>query len=285
MGVQSFGNPGAAFRNRFGRTGNRASNPFLGFSATGGNVTAAGITPGNGYRYHVFTSPGTFTASGPSKNIEYLVVAGGGTAGSNGGGGGAGGLRTNVSGNPKAGSALPISAGSYTITVGAGSPAASLPGPGTPGPGGNGGYSALGDGSGIEIRSDGGGCGGNPGGAGIAGGSGGGGGGFPSFAPTAAGAGNTPARSPSQGNAGGTGCPNCPFPSPGSGYTGAGGGGSGATGGNASSTVAGPGGAGHPISEFAAPLIQPEIPGPAWPGFSSAVGPTGLYAGGGGGGG
>ena len=34
-----------------------------GFSATGGTVTAAGITPGNGYRYHVFTAPGTFTVT------------------------------------------------------------------------------------------------------------------------------------------------------------------------------------------------------------------------------
>ena len=269
----------------FGRSAAEVAGPS-GFSATGGTVTAAGIVPGNGYRYHVFTSPGTFTVTSPgSISVEYIVVAGGGTAGGNGSGGGAGGLRTNVSGDPKAGSALPISAGPYTITVGgAGSPAASLSG-GTPGPAGNGGYSALGDGSGIEIKSDGGGCGGNPGGAAIAGGSGGGGGGFSPTPFTTAGAGNTPPRSPSQGNSGGTGCPNCPFPSPGSGYTGAGGGGSGATGGNASYSVAGPGGAGHPISAFAAPLIQPEIPGPAWPGFSSAVGPTGLYAGGGGGGG
>lgn len=257
-----------------------------GFSATGGTVTAAGITPGNGYRYHVFTGPGTFTVSSGTTNIEYLVVAGGGTAGGNGAGGGAGGLRTNVSGNPKAGAALPISPGSYTITVGgAGSPGPSLPGSGTPGPAGNGGYSAFADGSPNQIRSDGGGCGGNPGGAAIAGGSGGGGGGFSPTPYTSAGSGNTPPTSPSQGNPGGTGCTNCPFPSPGSGYTAAGGGGAGNTGGNASYSVAGSGGAGHPISAFAAPLIQPEIPAPNWSAFSSAVGPTGLYAGGGGGGG
>jgi len=269
----------------FGRSAEEAA-AAPSFSATGGTVTAAGITPGNGYRYHVFTSTGTFTVNFGTANIEYLVIAGGGTAGVNGSGGGAGGLRTNVSGNPKAGAALPISPGSYTITVGgAGSPAVLQPNDGTPGPAGNGGYSALGDGNAIEIRSDGGGSGGSPGGVGIAGGSGGGGSGFPAERSVTGGAGNTPSRSPSQGNAGGTGCPNCPWPSPSSGYTGAGGGGAGATGGNASSSVAGPGGAGHPISEFAAPLIQPEIPGPAWPGFSSAVGPTGLYAGGGGGGG
>ena len=33
------------------------------FTATGGTVTAAGIVPGNGYRYHVFTAPGTFIVS------------------------------------------------------------------------------------------------------------------------------------------------------------------------------------------------------------------------------
>lgn len=251
--------------------------------ATGGTITAAGITPGNGYRYHVFTSPGTLTVTTGPLSIEYLVVAGGGTAGANGAGGGAGGLRTNVSGNPKAGASLPISPGSYTITVGgAGSPAAGLPGPGTPGPGGNGGYSAFDDGGVNQIRSAGGGCGANPGGAAIAGGSGGGG---SSFGFSTGGSGNSPATSPPQGNSGGTGCTNCPFPSPGSGYTAGGGGGAGNTGGNASYSIAGPGGAGHPIPAFAAPLIQPEIPAPNWSAFSSAVGPTGLYAGGGGGGG
>ena len=285
MVVRALGNSAASFRDRFNRTGARASVPFSSFSATGGTTTAAGITPGNGYRYHVFTAPGTFTVTNKTANIEYLVVAGGGTAGGNGAGGGGGGLRTNVSGNPKAGAALPISPGSYTITVGgAGSPAAGLPGPATPGPAGNGGYSAFDDGGASEIRSDGGGCGASPGGAGIAGGSGGGGSGFPTYRPTAGGSGNTPSRSPSQGNSGGSGCTNCPFPGPG-GYAAGGGGGAGNTGGNAGPGVGGPGGAGHPIPEFSAPTIQPEIPAPVWPTFGPAVGPTGLYAGGGGGGG
>ncbi len=60
--------------------------------ATGGTVTAAGIAPGNGYRYHVFTAPGTFTVTAPG-NVEYLVIAGGGGGGVGaGGGGGAGGF-------------------------------------------------------------------------------------------------------------------------------------------------------------------------------------------------
>jgi len=44
---------------------------------TGGNVSA--LEPGNGYKYHTFTSPGTFTVSGtPNITAEILVVAGGG---------------------------------------------------------------------------------------------------------------------------------------------------------------------------------------------------------------
>ena len=73
-----------------------------GTEATGGTTTSEGIAPGNGYRYHVFTAPGTFTlVSGADINIEYLVVAGGGSGGDgHGGGGGAGGMLNNVSGDP-----------------------------------------------------------------------------------------------------------------------------------------------------------------------------------------
>jgi len=58
------------------------------FSATGGTVTAEGITPGNGYRYHVFTAPGTFSVSNGTENAVLLVVAGGGGGASEVGGGG-----------------------------------------------------------------------------------------------------------------------------------------------------------------------------------------------------
>ena len=63
--------------------------------ATGGN----GIeTPGNGYRYHFFTTPGVFTvASGTGGDIDVLLVGGGGAGTTTdgtyaGGGGGAGGF-------------------------------------------------------------------------------------------------------------------------------------------------------------------------------------------------
>lgn len=114
MSVKSFGNPGASFRSRFGRTGNRASKEIPGsFSATGGNL-ADSLAPGNGYKYHTFGSPGTFTVSSGTTNIEVLLVAGGGGGGDggggNGGGGGAGGVRYYP--------VLPITPGSYPITVG-----------------------------------------------------------------------------------------------------------------------------------------------------------------------
>ena len=91
------------------------------FSATGGNQTPAnGLAPGNGYKYHTFTSPGTFTVSSGSNTVELLVVAGGGGGGDggggNGGGGGAGGVRFYPS--------LTASPGPYSITVGSGGNAA-----------------------------------------------------------------------------------------------------------------------------------------------------------------
>jgi len=68
-----------------------------GFLATGGTIYTQG-----GYRYHKFTSSGTFTVVKGSTTLEYLVVAGGGSGGnpngfsgngqytSSGGGGGGG---------------------------------------------------------------------------------------------------------------------------------------------------------------------------------------------------
>tara|TARA_Y100000004_G_C8914806_1_gene412598 strand:+ start:423 stop:1358 length:936 start_codon:yes stop_codon:yes gene_type:complete len=97
----------------------------LPFAATGGNQnTAGGDAPGNGYKYHVFTSSGSLVCTGSPKNIEFLVVAGGGGGGfSNGGGAGAGGLRTNdpnVPSGMKITSTVTLDAGTYNITVGNG---------------------------------------------------------------------------------------------------------------------------------------------------------------------
>ena len=84
------------------------------FAATGGTVATSG-----GYKYHTFTSSGTFSIVSPSlaPTIEYLAVAGGGGGAKSAYGnyptsaGAAGGL---LQGNAT------VSDSSYTITVGAG---------------------------------------------------------------------------------------------------------------------------------------------------------------------
>ena len=89
-----------------------------GGSASGG-VVSAGLSPGDGYTYHYFKSPGgNFTVSGASMVVEMLLVAGGGAGGARvGGGGGAGGIAA-------AGIAAPMTVpvGTHTVTVGAGGP-------------------------------------------------------------------------------------------------------------------------------------------------------------------
>lgn len=82
------------------------------FSASGGTVTDVG-----GYRYHTFTSSGTFQILSGTASVDYLIVAGGGGGGTDmfenrsAGGGGAGGM---VSGS------ITLTPNSYTVTIGAG---------------------------------------------------------------------------------------------------------------------------------------------------------------------
>jgi len=84
------------------------------------------VTTDGNYWYHTFRSSGTFLLEQPT-SVDYLVVAGGGgggdAAGGHGGGGGAGGLRSTVTATGGGGSlesALSMTPGSYTVTVGAG---------------------------------------------------------------------------------------------------------------------------------------------------------------------
>ena len=65
-------------------------------TGSGGNIEA---TPGNGYKYHIFTATGAFTVSGGPGTVEALLVAGGGGGAglAAGSGGGAGGVR-NITG-------------------------------------------------------------------------------------------------------------------------------------------------------------------------------------------
>jgi hypothetical protein len=184
-------------------------------SATGGTVATSGD-----YKIHSFTGDADFVVSslgnavsGPLGNsVSYLVVAGGAGGGNGpGGGGGAGGFREgynpgSYTASPLATSALPVSATTYPITIGAGGGGKSA---GSPGRGTSGSNSIF---STITSAGGGGGGGGlNPGASpGLNGGSGGGGGnnnpagpGGPGYGP--GGTGNTPPVSPSQGNNGGLG--------------------------------------------------------------------------------
>ena len=260
MTIKSLGNSIATFRDRFGKTGNRASNQILNvFSVTSSGTIAtpaSGLAPGNGYIYHTFTGPGTFAVSsvGVPGTIEVFVVGGGGAGGNDrtGGGGGGGGLRYTP--------AFPITAGSYPVTVGSGGPLSS-----------NGSSSIF-----STIESQGGGRGGTEpnfygptSGSGFPGGSGGG---ARSNSPGAiGGSGNsvtgTGTPAPSQGNSGG--------PNVAGSIGGSGGGGAGAAGSPVGpGAVATAGGVGLQYPQFTGPLI----------GVPALAPLSGYFAGGGGGG-
>ena len=165
---------------------------FIPVSATGGTTSE----PGNGYKYHFFTSSDDFVVTGAG-DIDYLVVGGGGGGGNSSGntpgagGGGAGGFRELIG--------QPITPGTYPVVIGDGGSAGTADGPYTnpPSPATNGSPSSF-----NGLVSAGGGHGGMhpqaaPGQA-ESGGSGGG-----SSGPYGAGAGNTPPTSPPQGHPGG----------------------------------------------------------------------------------
>ena len=234
-------------------------------------------------RYHVFTSPGTFT-TGSQLTAEVLVVASGGSGAgaAYGAGGGAGGVLH--------ASSTTIEKGRYAVAVG--------------GQGVDGGYYNAGSDGDNSSFADaiaiGGGAGtgylngpavrpGSPLNGtitrrGRAGGSCGGSGVAENGAPVSPDA-VTSQPAPSDytpyGNVGGNGGGGSP-----AGFAAGGGGGAGAVGSNAggpTSSVGGNGGAGRAFPSFPAPVISPAIPAPVRPGWTPVVGPTGLFAGGGGG--
>lgn len=236
-----------------------------GFAATGGNVV---ISPGNGYKYHTFTSPGSFVASNGTTNIEVLLVAGGGAGGYDvGGGGGAGGLVYAPS--------MSIGPGTYPVTIGAGGAAVSTGSvPATPAsgsPSSFNGLTALGGGGGGNWNAQ----------PGVAGGSGGGPTSNVSGGP---GPGTQPAQLHTAGTAylsfgrpGGGGAGNGPGANEYSGAAGGGGaggdGGGGASSGwSADSTTIGYGGPGLQFPQFTGSLI----------GVPSLAPLNGYFAGGGG---
>ena len=258
--LRSIGNIVSSFDDYRSRTGEGARNAF---SATGGNQTNSnGGEPGNGYRYHVFTSPGTLTVNSGSREIEFLVVAGGGGGGyGNGGGGGAGGLRSNdpniPDSNMRITSTVTIDPGSYAITVGDGGGSHNAPFEDNSRIGSN---SSIGS---LVVAS-------------------GGGGGGPwgpnedsTYYPTGDG-GSGGGSEPHSGSALTSPDPLTPNKQGHTGGTQSGGGGGGGAGGNGSSAI---GGQKLSCPAFSSPVIHPICPMPSR--WQSYVGSNGDYAGGG----
>jgi len=267
----------------FAREGNINRSPGAapaGLTATGGiiNDYSDGSTI---YRAHIFTSSGTFNVTSPgdfNDTLEYLVVAGGGGGGgfsgaNGGGGGGAGGLRTNLSGHPKAGAAYPVPAfpTSYTVTIGAGGGIRESPGSGFSGSNSEFYPTPVSYPSTQRVRAVGGGGGGYNPTNGAAGGSGGGG-----AAPSSSNSsGNTPSdpnHPQPQGNDGAHGNSN-------NSRAGGGGGGAGGAGESASGTWPGSSKAGN-----GGLALQVAIGGPSSASPVGTPGPSGQgwFAGGGG---
>ena len=73
------------------------------------------ITSGS-YKYHVFTTNGTFTVSTAPITVEYLIIGGGGAGGSSHGGGGGAGRVVSNSGVTN----FSVTPGTYSVVVGAG---------------------------------------------------------------------------------------------------------------------------------------------------------------------
>ena len=229
--------------------------------ATGGNAT---VTE-NGYRRHIFTSPGNLVVSSLASPASVLVVGAGGAGGGsvgNGqaGGGGAGGFRL-ASGIAFANGAT------YPVTVGSGGAGVAPPGPGQ---GGDGANSVFGYPSAITATGGGGGGGYDPGSGGYKPGRNGGSGGGHGNDGTSIGEGNSGGNDPrcspiSEGTDGGQSGTN---------NYGTGGGGA-AQAGQGDGDDTGTGGIGAPVPSDIVPTSYGE-PGPS---------PGRYFAGGGGGGG
>ena len=239
------------------------------FSATGGN---AELTPGNGSKYHVYTStgPNPFVVSSGTITAEVLVVGGGGGGGT--GGGGAGGIIYSAE--------VPLTPGTYVATVGTGGAASGA----QPAAGGDGGNSSFA----------------NPGGPWTMTGYGGGGGGARVTVGRSGGSSGGDGHDVSVGMFGNAACtqpghPSLPFTvvnyghdgggtMPGGTWNGGGGGGGagsvGQTGdiSRSDDAIGGNGGMGAAFPNFNRIHIGPAVPAP----FANAMGDAGYFGGGGG---
>ena len=263
----------------FGASGGADDGGGSSNAASGGNINAQ--PGGDGYIYHAFTASGSLVAPASITGCELLIVGpGGGGAQGNGGagGGGAGGV-VHVTGHT-------LAAGTYTITIPSGGAGGPESGP-SPQPGTRGGnltmthsstpnfsVTALGGGGGSAWGSTAQASNPEPNRNGGSGGGIGGGGGSPQGSAEQP---NQPFTVPTgsttrYGERGG----NSPGP-----YRGGGGGGAGGVGGNYSGPSpyqGGDGGNGNPFTSFVGPNPAFAPLPSAW---KTAVGPTGLFAGGG----
>jgi hypothetical protein len=157
----------------FGKRAGGVAVPFIPITATGGTVS----TPGDGYRYHVFTTPDSLSVSnaGSAGSLEVVLIGGGGGGGNGGdsyaGGGGSGGLVYCP--------AQPITATSYPFSIG----------------GGGGAATSGGNTTGFSLSAVGGGSGSSRASPGIPGGSGGGGSTY-TDGTTSSGSGTQPSANP-----------------------------------------------------------------------------------------
>ena len=261
------------------------------FSAQGGDYVYTlvnGSSPTGYYKYHIFTGAGILTTTSPSSNaddLSVLLVGGGGAGGRRGsypdgpiegGGGGAGGVIS------RTGPTLNLSTGTYTIEVGAGGVVSSTsPSPTTGFTGGSGGDTKILTPTTEILTAYGGGGGGGSNTGSIFPGKPGGSGGGGHYWPMAAGGTGTPGQGHNGQNASTTYTAPPPGYSPNPAIYSWSGGGGGA-GGSGSS---GNGGPGTPIPAFPSSIMSGYLPSPAAPPETlSAIGPTGLYGGGGSGG-
>lgn len=103
---------GWLFRGGAGAFGASAT-PAEGTSSGSNTTPASGLAPGNGWVYHTFTGPGTFSVTSAGEAQIFALGGGGGAAGhAASGGGGSGGLVYDARAQ--------LSPGSYTIDVGDG---------------------------------------------------------------------------------------------------------------------------------------------------------------------
>jgi len=254
----------------------------MNFSPGAGVTSTEATYQGTLYTYIAITSPTTMYVDSPT-NFDVIVIGGGGGShaaldsysGSNppgyAGGGGAGGVAISTNTSLQSNVA-------HTITIGNGGPAGS-PYPTNPKPAVPGSPSSI-VGTGINIVGLGGGSGNSPTMPGPANGGSGGGSAYPpsSLAGTATQPGQSHTSPTPVGNYGHPGGPGF---GGGSHHSGSGGGGAGGAGVWPGSSAGGPGGVGIAITSFPSTILGPLMPSP----WATAVGPTGLYAGGGGGGG